>query len=658
MATIRTAIQVHDGMTPGLKAMTNALNMTVSSFEALQTASGNAIDSSSVQAARAELNKAEMAFDEIEQEIKQANEAQQQFNNSVQNGQGAAGGLLSKIKNIAVTMGAAFSVKKVIGLSDEMTQTTARLDMMNDGLQTTGQLQDMIFQSAQRSRGAYQSTADAVAKMGILAKDAFSSNNEAIAFVEQLNKQFTISGTSAMGIDAAMLQLTQAMGQGVLRGEELNSVFEQAPTIIQSIADYLDIPIGQVRNIAQEGKITADVVKNAMFAAADETNAKFEQMPMTFSQVGTILGNTLLQTFEPVIQGIGRGAQLIYDNWSTLEPIFWGLVTAVGAYAAITAVSNAVTWLGVAANRELITTLLSNPALWIALTIGVLIGMIYKWVQSVGGLEIAWKIAMNGIMTAWDWVQIGFFTGVYWVLDLWNKLQLGAMTASVGIQNFMGDMKAGVLNILQNMVNGAIGIINDFINILNKIPGVSIEAVQEVTFGTTAQLENDAAKIARQNELKDYRTQIEAGMAERDASLEQMKVDARSATSQRQNEISATSQRQNEISAMQAAQAAKAAQDNDFSSIFDNADSMGHIADTAGNTARMADTMDASEEDLKYLRDLAEQEAINRYTTADINVDMSGMQNIVNNDMDLDGVVDYLGEGVYEAMEIAAEGGV
>jgi len=650
MATIRTSIQITDGMTPGLKAMTNALNMTVSSFEALQTASGNAIDSSSIQAARAELNKAEMAFDEIEQEIKQANEAQQQFNNNVQNGQGAANGLLNKIKNIAVTMGAAFSVKKVIDLSDEMTQTTARLDMMNDGLQTTGQLQDMIFQSAQRSRGAYQSTADAVAKMGILAKDAFSSNKEAIAFAEQLNKQFTISGTSAMGIDAAMLQLTQAMGQGVLRGEELNSVFEQAPTIIQSIADYLDIPIGQVRDIAQEGKITADIVKNAMFAAADETNAKFEQMPMTFSQVGTILSNTLLQTFEPVIQGIGRGAQLIYDNWSTLEPIFWGLAAGVGAYAAIMAVSNAVTWLSVAANRALITTLLSNPALWIALTIGVLIGMIYKWVQSVGGLEIAWKIAMNGIMTTWDWVQIGFFTGVYWVLDLWNKLQLKATTASVGIQNSMGDMKAGVLNILQNMVNGAIGIINDFINILNKIPGVSIEAVQGVTFGTTAQLKNDAVKIARQNELKDYRTQIEAGMAERDASLEQMKVDARSATSQRQNEISA-------MQAAQAAQAAKAAQDNDFSSIYNNADSMGHIADTAGNTAKMADTMDASEEDLKYLRDLAEQEAINRFTTAEITIEQNN-ENHISSNMDLDGVVDYLGEGVYEAMEIAAEGGV
>ena len=162
-----------DGTTPALKSITKALNMTISSFEALQTASSNAVDTSSIQAARAELNKAEIAFDEIEQEIRQANQAQQQFNNDIRNGQGAADGLLRKIKSMAATVGLAFSAKKIIDLADSMTATTARLDLMNDGLQTTEQLQRMILQSANASRGAYQTTADAVAKMGILAKDAF-----------------------------------------------------------------------------------------------------------------------------------------------------------------------------------------------------------------------------------------------------------------------------------------------------------------------------------------------------------------------------------------------------------------------------------------------------------------------------------------------------
>lgn len=134
------------------------------------------------------------------------------------------------------------SVTSALNLSDQLTSTTARLNLMNDGLQTTAELQDMIYLSAERSRGAYQTTADAVSKLGLMAGDAFDSSAEIIAFTEQLNKQFTIAGTEAAGIDAAMLQLTQAMGSGVLRGEEYNSILEQAPNIIQSIADYLEIP--------------------------------------------------------------------------------------------------------------------------------------------------------------------------------------------------------------------------------------------------------------------------------------------------------------------------------------------------------------------------------------------------------------------------------
>jgi hypothetical protein len=394
--------------------------------------------------------------------------------------------------------------------------------------------------------------------------------------------------------------------------------------------------------MASEGMITADIVKNAMLSSTDAINQQFESMPMTFAQVGTILGNTLLQTFEPVIQGIGKGAQFIYDHWSTLEPIFWGLVTAVGAYAAITGVQTAATWLSVAANRALIVTMLSNPVMWIALTIGVLIGMIYKWVQSVGGLEVAWKIAMNGILTAWDWVKIGFFTGVYWILDLWDKMKLGMMTAGVGITNFMGDMKSSVLMILQNMVNGAIEIINGFIDTLNKIPGVSIDTINNVTFGTNAQLQNEAEKTARNAGLEAYKTEIELGMADRDAALLQMQNDA----------ISATTARQADIDIAKAESLAKQSDPGGFA--FD--DMAYNMADTASNTSKMANSMDVSEEELKYLREMAEQEAINRFTTAEIKVDMGGITNQVSSETDLDGMVTYLEDKLYETMVVAAEG--
>jgi tape measure domain-containing protein len=593
-------------------------------------------------------NKAYMRLSETvgntERYLRDNIDAQSRFNREVQEGNKETSQLMSTIMKIAATYLSFQTARKAIDLSDTLSQTTARLSMIVDDGGSVQELENKIFASAQRSRASYLQTADVVAKLGLRAGEAFSSNAETIQFAENLNKQFIIAGASQQEMASASLQLTQALGSGVLRGEELNAVFEAAPNVIQTIADYLDVPIGSIRNMASEGQITADIVKNAMLLATDDINAQFEQMPMTFAQVGTIIGNTFLQTFDPIIQTVGKAAQWIYDNWSTIEPVFWGLAAAVGVYTAATLIQNAVTWLSVAANRALITTLLANPIMWIALAVGVLIGMIYKWVQSVGGLEIAWKIAMNGILTAWDWVKIGFFTGIYWVLDLWDKLKFGIMTASVGIQNFMGDMKTNVLMILQNMVNGAIGIINDFINLLNKIPGVSIDAVQGVTFGTTAQLENEAAKSARESDLNDYRSQIEAGMLERDATLNQMKADARSATASRQAEIA---QMQVE---------ANLSKVNANIPGFDPEQlgmTLGNISD---DTDSIAGSVEMTGEELKYIRDLAERDAVNKFTLADFKVEQTNHFGDIRETADLDGVVSYLEDRVSETLEAVAEG--
>lgn len=644
MATIQTAINLIDQVSSPVMHIAQAVNMTISAFESLQSSAYDSIDSMDFDAVREKVNAANIELNEVAESIRRNAEEQEKFNQSLNTGVGNSDKLLSSVKKMAAAYLSVQGIQKLIDLSDTMTQTEARLNMIVDDGGSVEELEKKIFASAQRARASYLQTADIVAKLGLRAGDAFSSNAETIQFAENLNKMFVIAGASQQEVASASLQLTQALGSGVLRGEELNAVFDAAPNIIQTIADYLDVPIGQIRDMAAEGQITADIVKNAMLLATDDINAEFEKMPMTFSQVGTIIGNTFLQTFDPVIQAIGTAAQWIYDNWSTLEPIFWGLAAAVGVYTAATLIQNAVTWLSVAANRALIVTLLSNPIMWIALAIGVLIGFIYKWVQSVGGLEIAWKIAMNGILTAWDWVKIGFFTGIYWVLDLWDKLRLGIMTASVGIQNFMGDMKANVLMILQNMVNGAIGIINDFINLLNMIPGVSIDAIQGVSFGTTAQLENEAAKSARVAELNDFRSQIEAGILERDAALNQMKADARSATASRQAEIA---QMQVE---------ANLSKVNANIPGFDPEQlgmTLGGIAD---DTNSIADSVEISGEDLKYIRDLAERDAVNRFTTAEIQFNMGGVTNNVINNTDLDGVVAYIEEHVSEALEAVAEG--
>jgi tape measure domain-containing protein len=598
------------------------------------------------------------------QQVEQFNRRQNEAGNGANNIKNAWGGVGRLIK----TAVAAFSIKQIIGLADSMTQTTARLDLMNDGLQTTAELQDMIMKSANRSRASYQATADAVSKMGIMAKDAFSSNEELIAFSELINKQFTIAGTSAAGVDAAMLQLTQAMSSGVLRGEELNSVFEQAPTIIQTIADYLGVPIGKIREMAAEGQITSTIVKNAMLSSADEINAKFQAMPMTFSQVGTILGNMLLQTFQPVIQVIGQGAQWIYDNWSTIEPIFWGLVAAVGAYAIMTGIWTAVTWLQVAANRALLASMLTNPILWIAIAIGVIIALIYKWIQSVGGLRVAWLIVCNALLTAWDWVQIGFMTGVYWVMDMWNKLQLAFMTAGVNITNFMGDMKANVLMILQNMVNGAIKIINGFISMLNKIPGVSIDLIQDVTFGTTAQLENEAAKQTRNQGLEAYRSQIESQIADRDAKLNQMKTAANVATAQRQAEIAtakadaankkaaenvATAQRQAEIATAKADAAnKKAAENEDIMSKFSGSTDIPNVG-SVDEVGKIKDDVNIADEDLKFFRDVAEMRYVQNFVTLTPTVAVDAK---ISEKVDVDEVIGRIESKLEDEFVAAAEG--
>ncbi|WP_341534681.1 tape measure protein [Fusibacter tunisiensis] len=634
LGTLRSAIRIQDGMSPAFRSMNSTMNMVISSFEALNNASSSAIDTRTIQAARTELNKAEMVFNEIEQSISAATNQQEKFNQVQRNTTNGANALLGKFKGIAVSLGLAFGGRQIIQLSDEMTSTTARLNLMNDGLQTTAELQEKIFQSAQKSRTSYMDTASAVSKLGILAKEAFGSNDEMIFFAEQINKQFKIGGSSISESTNAMYQLTQAMAAGRLQGDEFRSIMENAPLLAQSIAEYMGKSVGELRKMSSEGLITADVIKNALFASADQTNQKFSELPMTFGQVATIIGNTMLQTFEPVIQTIGRGAQVIYDNWSTIEPVFWGLAVAVGFYAVAMGLSAAATWLAVQENRALIATMLSNPILWVAIAIGILIGIIYKWVQSVGGIKVAWMITMNVMLTAWDGFKIAIMTGVYGVLNMWDMLTVGLMIVGVGIANIMGDMKANVLTILQNMVNGAIGIINDFISLLNKIPGVSIGMISEVTFGSAAQLENEAEKQARNASLEGYRTSIDSKVEERNAKLLTMQTDAINANATRQAEINAA-----KVDAL----------------ANKNEETFMKTAEIADNTGSMKDSMELSAEELKYLREISERDVINRFTTAEIKIDMKN-EMAVNSELDIDGVVTKLEERLYESMSVAAEG--
>lgn len=621
---------IRDGMTSKLRKITTALSRTNRALEVTDSLSDQVNPGAN--------------FDRASSAVSRASGQVDNFNRKQQQAQKEAKGVANAWGSVKKYIGsalAAISVQKIIDLADTMTTTRARIDLMNDGLQTTDELQSMIMASANRSRAAYQTTADAVSKMGIMAKDAFGNNAELIQFTELINKQFTIAGTSAAGVDAAMLQLTQAMSSGVLRGEELNSIFEQAPTIIQTIADYLGVPIGQIRAMAAEGHITSTIVKNAMLSSADEINAKFNAMPMTFAQVWTLAKNIALEAFGPVIQAIGAGAQWIYENWSTIAPIFWGLAGAAIAYAVALGIQTAATWIANGAAKAFFVTLLSNPLFWIALAVGVVIAALYKMIQAVGGVKNAWEICKAALVVAWTALKVAFFAVYNWIANLIDKLKLCWQKAGTAIANFMGDMKVSVLTVLQNMINGAIGIINDFISLLNKIPGVNISLIEQVTFATTAAAENEAAKQARADALNQYEADIKAAQAERDATYSAAKQELADATAQ--------------LSETYANARAEAAQANSDAGVSDwNTDQydVGNV-DSVGSVGSIESDVNIADEDLKFLRDVAEMRYVQNFVTLTPTVAVDAQ---ISEKVDVDEVVTKIEKKLEDEFTAAAEG--
>ncbi|WP_068778194.1 tape measure protein [Paenibacillus sp. GM2] len=641
MATVSSTLKMFDAMSGPLKSITSSMNMMVSTMQRMQnvTNQNTNIDKSLV-AAKQQIASAEA---EINRQIQNAANSQERFNRSMNNGTASSSGLMRNITGMAGAYLAFQGVKSVMNISDAYSNTTARLNLMNDGLQSTAQLQDKIMESSNRSRASYQTTADVVAKLGQRAGAVFSSNDQTIQFAENLNKQFVIAGASQAEMASASLQLTQALGSGVLRGEELNAVFEAAPNVIQTIADYMKVPIGAIREMATDGQITADIVKNAMLSSTEEINRKFNSMPMTFAQVGTLIQNILIDAFGPLLQVIGRGAQFIYDNWSKIEPVLVGVAAGAATLAVGLGIQAAATWIATGAAKAFFTTLLTNPLTWIVLLIGVVVMAIYKWIQSVGGLKIAWMIVCNALLTAWDWVKVGFMTGVNWVMNLFNKLQLSFMTVSTNIQNFMGDMKAGVLTILQNMVNGGIDIINGFIDTLNKIPGVSIDLIDQMTFGANAQIENEAAKQARNNELAQYANKVNEQIAGREKAIQAMITESKASTAARNAEIAA-------------AKAAKAESDASKQNNIVNSSPFvnGGTIDKVNSVGKIDDTVDIGQEDLKTMRELAEMKSIQNFVTLTPTVSFGDTH--VRNESDINEIMDRISKALEEDISASAAG--
>lgn len=674
MATIRSQMVLNDQVTGVLKNITRALDITLHSFEQMQDASANAVDVRLLNQARAGLGEVNLAVREMEENyrraaqqeqqvtrnIRQSTQAEQQLNASIRGGNDALDDTVGKAKNLAATIGASVGLKKLIELSDRMTSTTARLNFIVDDGGSVKALEAKIMASAQRSRAAYLDTASAIASMGANAGAAFTSNDELIAFMEQVNKQFVIGGASAQGQAAAMLQLTQAMAAGALRGEELNSILENAPGIARAIEQYMGIAEGSIKSYAEKGAVSATVVKNALLSIADETNAKFNGMAMTWGQVWTQMGNIALKVTRPLLTAINWLA----NNLSVIGPILLGLGAAflvfqVAAHwtqiaAVATAAYHAVVNLlsigfGVltgntaAASAAVFTfnsALLASPITWIIMLIAVVIGLLYGVVAIINKVTGS-SISATGLICGAIAVAGAFIGNT--VIGLLNALiqYIWAIFVApfLGIVEWILNVCNGGFNSFGDAVANLIGqIIGWFLN-LGKVVTTIIDAI----FGTnwTAGLESLQSSVTAWGKNENAIT-LDKNAPTIDYRFEY--GDAWAAGNDFGKGIDAKLGGMFNMGGL------------GDSSGFDLGDIAAYTGETADNTGKTADALAVTEEQLEYLRDIAERDAINRFTTAEVKIDMTGMTNRIDGSADLDGVISQLTEGFTEALVTAAEG--
>lgn len=709
-----------DQANAGLEQMRGLLDQLTQQQESLN----RAMDDMDVSAANAAYLRLSQTVGNTERYIRDNVNEQGRFNQEISQGTSQANSLVQMIKGAVAAYATMHTLAAAVSLSDQMTSTTARLNMMNDGLQTTQELQDMIFLSAERSRGAYQATADAVSKLGLMAGDAFSSSGEIIAFMEQVNKQFTIAGTEAAGIEAAMLQLTQAMGSGILRGEEYNSILEQAPNIIQAIADYMEVPKGQLKDMAAEGAITAEIVKAAMFAAADETDAKFESMPMTFEQIGTSLQNTAMVALQPLLDNLNDiansqafqevvnnaagaltmlvgianpileqlansqalwgfangmiqafslvavialqvvgllvdGAIMIAENWSWIGPIVYGIAAALAVYYGWQLLCAAATGIMTVASA-IWGAITSGTVMFVILAIIALVAVIFSicnaFAKMTGAANTGFGIITGGINVVIAFFKNLLFTVFNIALGIWNAIGALCHNMETAFQNAISSIQSWFYSLLST----ALTVIGGICAELNKLPFVEFDYS-----GVTSAAEDYAAKAAEAAENKGEYQDIGAAFDEGMSTYETFQEGWASQAFEEGAEwgdgvaekISSLLEGLTDGFGNDPGQDDNGAGlENEIASGLDNSTAAGNLNDIAGNTGAIKDSLDVTEEDLKYLRDIAEQETVNRFTTASITIDQSGMKNTVNGTNDLDGFVSDLTDAMDEAARIITEG--
>ncbi len=739
MAQIRTAINIVDGMSPALRSMSNALNIVMSNFEALQRTSGRAIDTASITTARQELGRANAAISQVERNLEEAAQAQQRVNTRMGEGASIAGNLARKVGGIVAAYASWQSIMGLINATDTATGITSRLGLITDSLEETKALQEQIRASANRTFSSYKDTADMVGKLGIQAGDAFTNNQDILNFAEQINKHLSISGTPTAAAQGAMVQMTQAMSNGVLRGEELNSVMDGLPTVAKTIEKYFR-KLGDnrgLKTIAEKGLITADIVKGALYSAADDIGKKFAAMGVTFGEVWNVFKNHADKALEPVYKRLGAIsnsqafqnfataagqavgalaavlvetinllsglATFVKDNWSWIAPLLFNAALAASAYAlalawvkreaimaaimqATLGIRTAFSVLAMIAGQfaaygfaggmlALSMAIAANPIAWFVGMVVVLIGVFYLAVEAVnffagtsysatgiiaGLFATLGAFIYNIIAGMWnnfasfaEFLYNVFTNPVYSVKALFVNLATNILDSIIavtkgwdGFATSMANAFVSAINVVIKAWNGLMDLLPDKVkSTLGLGKGTSISATTSITSTLTG------AKASLQGMLGDKPANYKSLPKMEQKSL----GGAFDAGYKWGSELGGTKEK---AKIEELAMPFTKPLGTGAAAALANA-GLGSGAtpakETAKNTKKMADSLAGSEEDIKLLRDLAEREVINRFTTAEIKIDMQN-NNSISSGMDIDGVINQLTDKLYNAMSVAAEG--
>jgi tape measure domain-containing protein len=673
MATVSNTVTMQDRMTPVLRTIIKSLQSTVDAMAGVDHVSNT-------------------SFRRAQKDVQAASEALDQFNNNLDEippRVDSAGSGFGKWKAGIVAANQALELgKKVVGAIanqlteiSNMTDQQSRLRAMLDEGENVYDIQQLITRSAMDTRSAYKDTLESAVQMKAAMSEYGMSTQAAVRMSELMNKALTLGGTKGAAAQSVMYNLQQSLATGQLRWEDWKIVASNSVYLADVVAKNVGVTRAQLNQMVQDSEISAADFTNALLEAGAKIDEEFEMMPDTFADwvnnIKTFATGKFLEEgglhekilemlasdqFLAMVEGIKNAivslldflgvvldyvlmiSEWIGNNWGIIAPIIWGIVAAFAAYEIIMIASAVATWIANGAAQAFFVTLLTNPLTWIILLIGLVVAAIYKWVQSVGGLQNAWEIAKAAMVIALMTLKIAFFTSIYFIMDLVDKLVLAWKSAGVAIANFLGTMKVNVLSILQGMINGAIDLINKFIGVLNKIPGVSIDAVNHVSFATEAAATEEAARQSRESDLSAYRSEMEAKAAERDNKIWAM-----------ENELLDAVTNLSDLYATSKSEASKKAEE-DTSPIDASANDLAYkdMMNAAGNPTikggkldKIRDDVSITDEDIKLLKDVAQTEFINKFTT--LRPEMQVSFGDVKETADVNKILEALEEMVEEA---------